>query len=346
MIFITEDEKRFGTRKKIFINEQIHESISIIGAIVNKGYRSPTNCGGVAENKKTAQIKAFAESIERRALAINNYEEYSTVQAFDLINKKTEEINVASLRYSLEEPYVDTTGTAAHTSSKLAVFNAVSELLEKNAVFLFWYGKRGIKFESSFNTVYTNYLQKEGYEVHLFLIKEFLPLKIVITLATSSENPLNFKFGIGSALFINDAIMKSTSETYLLGNYYESLLYNSLIGYSYSEELDKFFDKHTLQYVSTLINVPAIKQENIFIKADNIICEDLYSLLPPWLKQLIICILPQKISDKFIVVKAVSNQLYNHIPKKEYLDLSKTINKQTINITPDEFDLIPDCPIV
>lgn len=145
----------------------MHESVSKIGAIVNNGYKSPTNCGGVAENKRVAQIKGLAESIERRALAINNYEECSTVQAFDLINKRVEEVKNSSIRYSLIEPYVDTTGTAAHVNSNLAISNAVSELLEK-MLFLFWYGERGIKFESSFKTVYTTYLEKQGYEVHFF----------------------------------------------------------------------------------------------------------------------------------------------------------------------------------
>lgn len=346
MIFINEVGKRFGITKKKYINELMHESISIIGAIVINGYKSPTNCGGVAENKKIAQIKGLAESIERRALAINNYEERSTIQAFDLINKKVEEVKTSSIRYSLVEPYVDTTGTAAHLNSNLAISNAVSELFEKNAVFLFWYGKRGIKFESSFKTVYTTYLEKQGYEAHLFLIKEFLPLKIVITLAVSSGNPLNYKFGIGSGLLLNDAIMKSTSEAYLLGNYYEALLYNFLKGYSNSEELYKFSDEQTLNHILNLIKVPIIKQEDILIKEDITNYEALYSMLPSWIKQLLICILPQKISDKFIVVKAISKQLYNHIPKKEYIDLNKTINKQTINLTSDKLEIIPDCPIV
>ncbi len=346
MIFITEVGKRFGITKKKFINELMHESVSHIGAIVNNGYKSPTNCGGVAENKRVAQIKGLAESIERRALAINNYEEQSTIQAFDLIKKKVEEVENSSIRYSLIEPYVDTTGTAAHVNSNLAISNAVSELLEKNAVFLFWYGKRGVKFETSFKTVYTIYLEKQGYDIHFFLIEEFLPLKIVITLAVSSEAPLNYKFGIGSALILNEAIIKSTSETYLLGNYYETLLYNFLKGYSDSEELFKFSDKNTLNHILNLIKVPAIKHENIFIKEDIINYEDLYNMLPFWVEQLLICILPQKISDKFIVVKAISNQLYNHIPKKDYINLNKTINKKTINLTLDEFELIPDCPIV
>jgi len=346
MIFITEDKKRFGTRKKKFINEQMHESISVIGAIVNNGYKSPTNCGGVAENKKLAQIKSLAESIERRALGINNYEEWSTIKAFDLINKKVEEVKATSILYSLVEPYADTTGTAAHTISNKAIFNAVTELLEKNAVFLFWYGKRGIKFESNVNTIYTTYLQKQGYEIHFFLINEFSPLSVVITLAVSSDNPLNYKFGIGSGLLLSDAIMKSTSEAYLLGNYYESLLYTFINGFSYSEELDKFYDKDTLQYISSLIKVPTISRESISVKEGNITYEELYSMLPSWIEQLLICILPQKINDKFIVVKAISSQLYNHIPKKEYLNLSKSINIKTINITPDEFEKIPNCPIV
>ncbi|MEC1302876.1 YcaO-like family protein [Lysinibacillus capsici] len=346
MIFITDLGKRFGTIKKIFINEQIHESISIIGSIVHNGYRSPTNCGGVAENKKIAQIKGLAESIERRSLGINSSEESSTVQAFNLINREIEEVKVSLIRYSSVEPYVDTTGTAAHVNSNLAIFNAVSEILEKNAVFLFWYGKRGRKFKSSFKTIYTTYLEKQGYEVHFFLIEEFLPLNIVITIAISSKNSLNYKFGIGSALLLNEAILKSTSEAYLLGNYYESLYYSFLNGYSYSDDLDKFFDKKTLDYVFNLIKAPTIKQESISTKNNILNNEEFYNMLPSWIIQLLICILPQKINQKFIVVKVVSNQLYNHIPKKDYLDLNKPINRQTINLHPDQLEIIPDCPIV
>lgn len=345
MIFINDIGKRFGTRNKLFINTKIFESISIMGTIVNDGLKSPDNCGGVAERKALAQIKGFAESIERRSLAIHSKQLDTLINGFDLINNEIVKVKESLTRYSLMKPYVDTTGTAVHTNSNLAKFNAVAELLEKNAVFLFWYGKDRLKFETTTKNAYAECLKKQGYDIHYFLMKEFSPLNIVIVLAINFESTLKYKFGVGSSLNLNDAILKATSEAYFLGNYYEDLLYSKEKQYSTSEELDKFFDEETLCFIRKIINEKSV-QINNFNVIDETKSNDLYTNLPSWISQLIICILPQEINKRFIVVKAISDDLYGHIPKKEYLDLTKTINKQTINLTSDELEIIPDCPIV
>nr|WP_275433814.1 YcaO-like family protein [Priestia flexa] len=255
-------------------------------------------------------------------------------------------MNTKHTRLSLTPPFVDTTGTAAHPISNNAVFNAVSELIEKNSIFLFWYGKMGRKVNNIYPCFYSNYLIKQGYKLHHFLIDYFMPFKVIITIALSEKTPLKFKFGIGSSLDFKSAIHKSLAETYLLGSYYEVLYYNTKNQHydiEEQEEIEKFNDKEILNYIYKIINncnIYNIQNEKSF----NI--EKLYKNLPIWIKQLLIVNLPQFLREDLIVVKAFSPQLLNCIPKKSHIDINVEINKQTLDLKKQDLANIPDCPII
>ncbi|MFO1441770.1 YcaO-like family protein [Bacillus sp. Bva_UNVM-123] len=349
MIFIKDKGSRFGYSNKAFLNTPIFNSASVIGTFINDGYMGPTNCGAVSTNKNLAQKKAFSESLERRALALNygNIKENNNmIHAFDLIQNKPTLIPECLTKYSLVEPFVDTTGTATHRNPLKAKINAISELLEKNAIFLFWYGKKFVRYNEKVDSIYKDHLINQGYSVYFFLVTEFFPLQVVITIAYSEFNPLKFKFGIGSSLSLIKAIEKSLSETYLLGSYYEIKYYDKLKGYvSNDNEIDIFFNPDILEYLKSILDAPVEHVGNSYLSL-NEDYPDYYLHLPNWIKSLKIMILPQLIKKELVVVKVISDELYNHVPKKNYLDLNRVINRRTICLTEEKLAIIPECPIV
>lgn len=139
--------RNFGYKKKAFSNKQVFLSTSRIGTFKNEfGEIGPVDCGSIDQNKKRAILKAFSESVERRALVIGakgDIEE-DWIQSFDLINKCISKIPKGYSKFNNRCSIIsDTSGTATHFNSKAAMLNAIKELLEKNSTFLFWYGKQG-----------------------------------------------------------------------------------------------------------------------------------------------------------------------------------------------------------
>ena len=155
MIFERRKGERFGFigSDKLFLNETIYMFGSRINSYIDsKGYMGPVNCGSISLDKKLSIIKAFSESVERRAIAFgakeSKYDRESSY-AYDILNNSITTIPNCMTRYRLNPPYIDTTGTAAHSNPKYSVFAAISELIEKNAVFLLWYGKIGKRVETN-----------------------------------------------------------------------------------------------------------------------------------------------------------------------------------------------------
>ncbi|MED4045997.1 YcaO-like family protein [Priestia aryabhattai] len=349
MIFQNKKGVRYGYTNKLFISDKGYNSISMLGVLKNSnGEIGPVNCGGISEDKNLSLLKAFSESLERRALVYGakNVDNTSYSLAYDLISQSVAQIDVKYTKFSIQPPFVDTTGTATHPVPERAIFNAVSELIEKNSIFLFWYGKIGKKINGSSQSFYSDYLIKQGYKLNYFLIDYFFPFKVVITIAFSEKNPIKFKFGIGSGLDLCSAIYKSLSEAYLLGSYYEVLYHNNQKGFLSEDdqkEFSKFQSTDVLDYLYNLLNnSDEINNDDInFLNEENI-----YQCLPKWIKNLLITILPQSLKKELVVVKAFSPQLFNHVPKKSYLDLDAEINLSTIKLRQKDLNTIPDCPII
>lgn len=212
MIFERKKGVRFGVTNKLFLNENIYMSNSRINTYIDsKGYMGPVNCGSISLNKKMSIIKGFSESVERRAIAfgaksVRNDQDYT--YAYDIVNEKITTIPKNVTKYSKTPPYIDTTGSSAHSNPFDAIVTAVTESIEKNAVFLLWYGRLGTLIESNIESQYKKLLEKQGYKVTFILIDYFFPLKVVVTFAYSEEVDLRYKFGIGSSLNIIHAIEK------------------------------------------------------------------------------------------------------------------------------------------
>lgn len=353
MIFERRKGERFGVTGKLFLNESIYMSTSRINTYIDsKGYMGPVNCGSISVNKKMSLIKGFSESVERRAIAFGAKSlrtDPDSTYGYDIVNEKISIIPKRVTRYSLSPPYIDTTGSAAHTNSAHSIFKAVTESIEKNAVFLLWYGRLGKRIELIIESQYKKFIEQQGYNITFILIDYFLPLKIVVVIADSEKASLKYKFGIGSSLNITHAIEKSLAEACLVGAYYESKLYNLKYGIQDREidSLDWNDDVRVQEYIEILKALPysnySIEESDAVISPSYNLCKE---ILPNWVENFFVIVLPQNINKNLIVTKTYSEQLYSHVPQKSYLDLNKEINRKTINISQKTLETIPDCPIL
>lgn len=352
MIFERKKGVRFGSNDKLFLSERFYIFRSKINTLIDlEGYMGPVNCGSISSNKKLSIIKGFSESVERRAIAFGAKKLKETpdyASAYNFVNNEMATIPISQTKYRRYPPYIDTTGSAAHSNANQSINTAITELLEKNAVFLLWYGMVGTRIKSSVPSPYKEYLEKQGYEITHFLIDYFKPLKVVVTVSYSESTYLKYKFGVGSSIDIMEAIEKSLSEACQIGTFYESILFNQKFGF-YDNELDELLswneDENTLEYLKELKRLPYTPHEYKDINSNRIDIGLLKEMIPDWVNELLVFVLPQKIKSELLVVKTYSEQLYNHIPKKQYIDLNKPINKQTIDLNLVDLKRIPDCPI-
>nr|WP_259547035.1 YcaO-like family protein [Heyndrickxia oleronia] len=362
MLFDIKNNNRFGIQDHVFTNILHFSAISKIGNFIDEeGYIGPTDCGAIAKDKKLAVIKAFSESIERRAIVVGALKKSMGVSpSFDLINNKTTMINHELTTYKSDEhPYIDTTGTAAHKNSNEANFGAVSELLEKNSIFLLWYAKVGYSLNLSFYSYYKEQFKKEGYRIYQYINDTFYPLLVVLVVAFRIEDksitPITFKCGVGSGFILEDALEKAFSEAYMLGMYYENLYFTNYISQLSYDESNEY---NALEYIDNekvinwLLSLEKLKEYKL-IKTDNINKNDskgklkmLIENMPRWVTNLQLTVLRQTIRKDIIVVKAFSKDLITHIPSKKYIDLNISINKNVAKLDNITLNQIPQCPII
>ena len=100
---------------------------------------------------KDAFLKFYSEYIERTVLA-SNYRNEKKIKAFDLINGKITTLERCCLSYgpNLISGHCDTTGTSSNPFSSIdSVKKAISELIEKNELILFWFLNLGEKIDAN-----------------------------------------------------------------------------------------------------------------------------------------------------------------------------------------------------
>lgn len=361
MLFIKDKGKHFGFKNNVFINHSLYVSISRIGNYVDEeGFMGPTECGAISLVKRNAFMKAFSESVERRSLVFGakRMGPDNLVSSVELIQKKICYIPYNYSIYHEKNPVVDTTGTAAHRDPVSAVYNAVVELFEKNAIFLLWYGGLGAILEEDLDSIYMKRFRFEGGKVTILIQDTFFPLLVAACVFESFTSPVRYKFGVGSGFYLEDAVEKALSEAFLLGQYYEKIFFEIQEGIE--KRYNSVYDNHVLNLINNVETINQIKklQQNLprykssnqsSIKNDLSISEKIdfmISNLPSWIKEIFIMNLRQVINPNIVVVKAYSPQLLSHIPIKKHIDLNVEINKKITNLSKKTIENIPDCPIV
>ncbi|GEB35565.1 MULTISPECIES: YcaO-like family protein [Brevibacillus] len=353
-------KRNFGYKDSLFNNRPVYLATSRIGTFRREdGGIGPVDCGAISQRKRKSVLKAFSESIERRALVIGARGDAieGLAESFDIMNRKVAKIPRRFTQLCKEDSIVcDTTGTAAHFNSKLAQSNAIKELLEKNSTFLFWYGRQGKKIDlSQHYSIYVSLFQAEGYQVQAYVEETFKPLKVVFVFAKNANHitPFTFMTGVGSSISLSNAIHKGLSEAYLLKNVYDDYFYRyqleGLEPSSYTAIVLKAqTDSECLKHLELFNKLDTYQEvdEDITLSEAEVETDLIVKNLPVWVKELHTTVLYQTVNKNLIIIKAYSPNLYNHVALKTYIDLDRDVNRYTVNLTQDTLNHIPTCPIL
>lgn len=345
MILINNTSKKFGLSSSIFKNE-FCLSYNIFGNFLIDGFIGPIGATAIDSSKSVALIKAYHETIERQSLMIggfpSNYDSHQKkVAAFNLITNKIEEINLEKTKYiNSGDNFSDTTGTAVNLESQSTIYKAVTELLEKNILFLFWYGNSGLELSDALYRELdeTKPFIVNKYKIRVFLIKNFNVFFTVITIVI--ENNTVVSTGIAGDINYHEALKSSLREAHIL-LWQNSFLYQqnqskTLVTHSiYSHQVEKLLDSKPLIKNISLSNNNSHSNDKLDRLVNN---------LPKWIKTLYIVLLQTRHGGKSIL--CYSNELYNSLPRNSTINLNRAINKSTLNIKTDFLDNIPDCIVL
>lgn len=331
---------------KNYINYPIYISTSTIGNVIdNEGYIGPTGGGGISLKKQNSILKSFSEAVERRSLLFGAKEHRNKFsQAFDLVNNCIIEIPSFLTLYHKENPIVDTTGTAVHYNINNAIYNALTEVLEKNSTFLFWYGKKGYKLNCKEKSFYTDRMKKNNVNISFFVQDFFYPLIVVFCVCEDKISNYT-SFGIGSGFTLDEAIEKARAEAYFLKRDKSlEIVYNLNKNVNYNFQDSKHL-KSYMKFFEELDDYIINENSNELVNIDERL-RNLIENFPAWIQNIYVVMIKQKINHNLSSVKVMSENLICCVPSKKNLNLKLQINQQTINLDEIDLTIIPECPIL
>lgn len=348
MLFMN-NMKHYNIPQKKFITDNVYTSFSKIGNYLISGYLGPDGSTAIDFSKRGSMKKAFSEILERRALSAGGItNKKGEVYAVNLIKRKPTFIDMKYSTYSNEQDYpIDTTGSASHTNSKIAIYNSLKELMEKNALFLFWYGLKGkrlvIKEKNFFKEQrIIKSLHDNNKETFFYINDFFYPLRVVISFIL--KDTYICSTGVGSSFCIKQALNKSIEEAFLLLWKDETI---ELV-----ESKGSTFEKKYEDHTACLKHLDHIKETLVITHFDEVGSLDkknpdyLLKLLPEWIEDVYMIPLNQVIRHGMKSIKIFSPHMYNHIPMKEYINVSNPMNTCTIHLSGAELQQIPDCIVI
>ncbi|WP_433745927.1 YcaO-like family protein [Falsibacillus pallidus] len=347
MIFNKRGDKSHNIPESLFVGKNLYYAFSKTNSFLLNGYMGPIGGNGISNDKKIAMKKAFSEMIERRNLMLGGSRLPSKkVISYDFINKTISEIPHELTTYSHDLPYpIDTTGTAVHPNSQIAIYNAIKELLEKNSLFLFWYGKLGKKIivQNNFHELLPEITTK--YSVRCFINESFSPLKVCIFFIFKDERIIST--GVGSSIDWLKACRIAIEEAIVL--YQQDMINSDFSSFILQEKFQSnFIDEKLNKYIKEFEQLQEYPTDTYYFDDkdeypdNNGSLELLLSSLPSWIKELHSVIIPQKINRKLICIKVFSPNLFNHIPIKKYINCDLPIFREA-SLNKKQFHQIPDC---
>lgn len=330
----------YNVPTKKFSLDKFYKSYTYIGTIKKGKYLGPTGSNALSSDKTLAMKKSLSEAVERKALmagGVIDAEGYCPT--YDLIQNKISSLSHEFTSYRITTPHIiDSTGTSAHINSQLALQKALEELLEKNSLFLFWYGREGWKLrleDYEYHPLF-NQIIKEGYDLLVFLNVSFPPLYTVIVVIYTGN--LIISTGISASLDFNLALDAAIREAYLLKWEKHGL----------DLRIQTRSNRDDLEYLNHLMNFDYFDKEKksteYYISKKSYL-EDLLECIPKWVSNLHTFVLKNTTFPNLTCIKVFSTDLYNHLPQKKYLDLNQTINKMTLNINEEQLIKICNCII-
>lgn len=343
MIHIMIEDGHFSIPANKFSLDKPYKSFSYLGGPKVGNYVAPSGCNAIDNNKTKVLLKSFSESLERRSLMAGGHSEdgYHVV-TYDLISNEISKLPLCLTQYNnFTDNFIDTTGTAAHYCGKTALNKALTELFEKNALFLFWYGKLGKCLSEDLyeNIPVYKKIRHARLETKLFLNKSFDPLKVIITFIYKDD--FIYSSGVGSSLNVFDAISHSLNEAFLLmwENNFKENMYNIP-----DRNIEKNYHKQCLNHITSIENATDIIS-SISTK-DLISSERILDCVPAWVTELHVINLKNTLFPKIKCVKIYSPDLNNHIPQRARININTKINRMTLQMSETHLDQLPDCIVV
>lgn len=330
--------KNFTLPYSIFNNNYPNMLFSSHGNYFLDKTVGPDSGYAIGMNKKDTILRAFAEAIERRGSMLGGkiQPENGMVQTWDL---KKNEPSYLDPKYTTFKPKeIDTTGCAVHTDSDKAIINALKEIYEKNSLYLFWYGKDGLRIDLDFykNNAYYRCLISSGFKVSLFVNDFFKPLKIVISLIYRNDEII--LCGIGSSMSYGSAINHALEEAFLIGafNYYYILNGN--------EQSDiLLLTPRKMQHIKDLEKLP-LANLNLREKPE-ISVRDLTNICPDFSSGIHVIFIDQKIIPNLKCVKIYVEGLFNCLPLKKNVLVNNKMNRSTLELDEAIINELPECPM-
>lgn len=343
MLFFSEGDERFNIPNQIYSHDPRIAYI-LNGALSMNGFFGPPAGSAVSDKKSLAMKKALSEMADRRARMRGGIQTSGRVKTWDIVSGEEAELPYELTRYHSQFPIpIDTTGAAAHHSSNGAICSAVLELLEKNALFLIWYGQQGYQVPPSVysGNYYERMFSESNLTVRVFVNTYFAPILSALVIAYSEDGRVFM--GTGADTCLTEAILHAFQESYLLG-------WCSVIGRGRPITYSSWnpVGPDTLLHIKALEGLPyyhtsCADYDNLASHEDPLTV--LKRSLPTWVKGLHIVFLPQLVVPGLRCVSGFSYELYSHRMLPKYIDANRRINQETLRLTDNFIDQVPICPL-
>lgn len=324
MIFT--DKYNFGITQNIFLKEALigYLNLNRVRTAVGTTMGDATSMG---DNLKLVIKKSYSEYLERFSMGIPvNREEVTS--AINYIHKGLEQEKFSEFGYGLHSKgYNDTTGTAAGVSTFDIVEKAVSELVEKNEVFCFWYGRAGRRLEKT--PFIDKIIDEIGFcsnEFFCFVVNEISNFPTIIVMVFLDTRLITT--GVACHRSMKEGIYKAFQEA-------------KIIEWQQYDNAKSNFSKYSITEQKKIYNKVKIKSR--VMERAIISIEDERKLeLQDWIENIEIKLLYADINLGIKVIKCISEELLSSLPVRR--NILKSINKKIVRKYYIDEDM--ECPIV
>lgn len=324
MIFANRES--YGVKNDFFLNDLNIGYVNLSKVKTIKGITAGS--ASAADNdKQLSLIKSYSEHLERLSLGIP-IKSKEKICSINVIKKMilTNKFNEFSYGKHLLG-YNDTTGTASGNKTEQILPKAVSELIEKNELFCFWYGSKGerVYCDSEIDTLISrfNFISNV---FKIYLITELTNYPTIIVLGFLEDELLTS--GISCSSDVDTSIENALREAKSIE---WQTFSNPLTGsYKFSKEIMQIFYEKIKKKEETykLILRNSIKNNKTLKFAD-------------WIDHIECAIIGDDLNRGIKTIKCISNQLLNSIPIKKNIYLQK--EKEIVIRYLDDYSV--DCPI-
>lgn len=344
MRFFVIGDERFNIPGRLFRSDP-YISYVLSGALSVDRNSGPPAGSAISIHKGLAMKKALSEMTDRRALMRGGVPSKSgQVQTWELVSQRLSELPRGLTTYSTRLPHpIDTTGTAAHLKSDVAICSAVLELIEKNALFLFWYGRQGHRVEPGVydGNYYDRVFSDSQLAVQVYVNRFFSPILVAFVVAYAEDGRVFM--GSGADTDLRESIDHAFQEVFLLGWCNVIQRNGPITNTSWAP-----VSAASLQHIRTLEELPFCSGRSglrgpLSERANPL--DVLRAALPLWVSSLHVVYLPQEVRSTIRCASAFSYELYNHRPLPRYLDAERRINQETLRLTQRELLRFPVCPL-